>query len=275
MKFAFLGTSEFSIFILEVLKKAGYIPSLLITAPDKPKGRKLVMTPPLTKVWAEKNDIKVLQPTKLDEEFIQKLKKEEWDLFIVASYGKIIPGEVLDIPKYKSINVHPSLLPELRGPSPIQGMILKDKKNTGVSIMLMDEKMDHGPILAQESVTINEWSKASVLEEKLAKVSGDLLIQVIPNWISGKIKPQVQDHDKATFVKMIKKEDAEIDLNDDDYLNYRKILAYERWPRTFFFKDGKRVIVNEAKFEDGKLEILRVTPEGKKEMDYSLFKNTD
>ena len=222
----------------------------------------------------QKNN-KILENQILEQEnkiniLINELESEGWDVFIVASYGKIIPKSVLEIPKQGSLNVHPSLLPELRGPSPLQTMILEDKKDTGVTILLVDEKMDHGPIVVQEEVTIDKWSYLSVLEEQLAKIGGKMLVDVLSKWISGKIKPVEQDHSKATFSKMLQKEDSLIDLDDDDYLNYRKIMAYERL-RPHFFKDGKRIVINSADFVDGKLKILRVTPEGKKEIDYSLL----
>jgi methionyl-tRNA formyltransferase len=271
IKFAFFGTSDVSIHVLEELKNAGLLPSLIITTPNKPKGRNLVLTPPQTKVWGDKNGVRVIQPPKLkDGSLEQELKKEEWDVFVVASYGRIIPDAILEIPKHKSINMHPSLLPELRGPSPIMTMILEDKKETGVTIMLMDKEMDHGPILAQEEVLINEWPCVSVLEEQLAGIGGRMLIDVLLKWVEGKIEPKEQNHDKATFTKMMKKEEAEINLEDDDYLNYRKIMAHERM-KPYFFKDGKRVIINSADFVDGELKILRVTPEGKKEIDYSKY----
>jgi len=268
IKFAFFGTSEVSVFVLDELKKAEMLPSLIITTPDKPKGRNLVLTPPLTKVWGDENGVRVVQPAKLrDGELLKELQKDEWDVFVVASYGRIIPDEILETPMYKSINVHPSLLPELRGPSPIMSMILEDKKETGVTIMLMDAEMDHGAILAQEKVSINEWPCLSELERQLAGIGGRMLVDVLPKWVSGNVEPQKQDHSQATLTKKIRKEEAKINLSDDDYLNYRKIMAYERL-KPFFFKDGKRVVINSVDFVDGKLKILRVTPEGKKETDY-------
>jgi methionyl-tRNA formyltransferase len=274
IKFAFFGGSEVSIHVLNFLKENNLMPSLIITTPDKPKGRKQVLTSPLAKDWAVENNVRVLQPAKLkDGELLKELQKEEWDVFVVASYGKIIPDEILEVPKYKSINMHPSLLPELRGPSPIVTMILEDKKETGVTIMLMDAEMDHGPILAQEKVVIDEWPCLSELEKQLARIGGRMLVDILPKLISGNVRPWPQEHEKATFSRMIKKEEAEINLEDDDYLNYRKIIAYERL-KPFFFKNGKRIVVNDASFENGNLQILRVTPEGKKEMDYKTFLNS-
>ncbi len=272
MKWAFFGTSEVSVYVLEELSKVGFIPALIITTLDMPKGRKLTLTPSPVKVWAQNNDIKILQPENLDESFIKELKNENWDLFVVVAYGRIIPKEILNIPQHKSINIHYSLLPKLRGASPIEGAILSDERETGVSIILMDEKMDHGPILAQEKVEVSSWPpKRSELMESLNQVASKLLTDIIPKWISGEIKPIEQDHDRATFVKMIKKEDALIDLKDDDYLNFRKIMAYERWPRAYFVENNKRVTINQAIWKDDKLEIMKVTPEGKKEMNYKDY----
>jgi len=268
-KFVFWGTSEFSVFVLEELKKKGLIPSLIITVPDKPKGRNLILCAPLAKQWAQKNNIKLLQPEKLDESFVDGISEQVWDLFVVASYGKIIPKKILEIPKKGTLNVHPSLLPRLRGASPLQTMILEDEKNTGVTIMLMDEKMDHGPILNQEIVVIDEWPSLSVLENKMGSIGGKLLAESIVDWMSDNIEPQEQEHSKATFTKLLKKEDAEINLDEDDYLNYRKTMAYEKL-KPFFIKEGKRFVINKAVFEDGQFKILRVTPEGKKEQDFNF-----
>ena len=209
---------------------------------------------------------------KLDGSFVSELQKESWDLFVVVAYGKIIPIEVLNIPKHKSINIHYSLLPHLRGAAPVEGAILADERETGVSIILMDEKMDHGQLLAQENVSTPVWPlKRSDLLESMNLVANKLLVETILKWVAGEITPKEQDHTKATFVKMIKKEDALIDLNDDDYLNFRKIMAYEKWPRAYFLEDNKRIIINEAIWKDDKLEIVKITPEGKKEMNYGDY----
>lgn len=272
INFVFFGTSDASVSVLEDLKKKGHIPKVVVTTIDKPQGRKFVITPSPVKVWAGINNVKILQPQKLDADFVSELKKETWDLFIVVAYGKIIPKEILDIPTHKSLNVHYSLLPKLRGSSPIEGAILQDEKNTGVSIILMDEKMDHGPVIAEQKIEIPVWPpKRTELMNNMNSVAGLLLSETIPKWINAEIVPKEQNHDEATFVKMIKKEDALLTLSEDPYLNYRKIMAYEKWPRAYFIENNKRVIVNEAVFTDGKLDIKRVTPEGKKEMSYSEY----
>ncbi len=276
--FAFFGTSKISVIVLEELKKKGFVPRVVITGEDKPKGRKLVLTAPETKVWAEKEGVQYLQlktlrkPESVDA--IKAYSPEGFDLFIVASYGKIIPQDILDIPRHKTLNVHPSLLPKLRGPSPIVSAILKENE-TGVTIMRLDAIMDHGPILAQKTVPV-EWPPyADELEETLGTVGGEMLANLIPDWIDGKIPEQEQDHSLATLCVKIEKTDGELNLDDPAELNLRKIRAYHIWPGAYFFEtfgDRKiRIIVKRAHIEDGKLIFDRIVPEGKKEMNYSDY----
>lgn len=273
---AFFGSPQFAVDVLEGLTERDIVPSLIIAQPDKPAGRKLLLTPPETKVWAETNAISTFQPESLKEpEVVHAIEDEgPWDLFIVAAYGKIIPQTVLDIPKYGTLNVHPSLLPKLRGASPIQSSILEENR-TGVTIMQMDALMDHGPILAQEKTDIHWPPKASELGKVTAAQGARMLADVIPKLISKELIPKEQDHDAATFTKKITKENGLIDLADDPSENFRKIQAFDIWPRTYFFaeKNGSkiRVIIADATFENGELTILKVIPEGKKEMDYTTF----
>lgn len=275
IKFAFWGTSEFSVYILEALKEKGFVPSLIISTKDMPQGRKLEIKPTHTKVWALENNIPVLQPEKLNDEAFAKVSEMAWDVFIVASYGKIIPERFLNIPKAQTLNVHPSLLPELRGPSPIESAILRDIKNTGVTIMRLDKEMDHGPIVVQREYKVEEWPKREELEKIFGAVGGDLLADILPQWVSGKIQETEQDHSKATYCKKIEKQEALLDLSADAYENFRKIRGYSGWPNAFFFVehgDKKiRVVVKDAVFENRELIITRVIPEGKKEMDYKDF----
>ncbi|HEY4510757.1 MAG TPA: methionyl-tRNA formyltransferase, partial [Candidatus Paceibacterota bacterium] len=173
MNFAFFGTSRFAVRVLEELALANLIPTVVIATPDKPKGRGLLATPSPVKVWAQENNVEVLQPENLDGEFVAELKNTQWDLFVVAAYGKILPKELFELPRLKTLNVHPSLLPRLRGASPIQSAILTDEKKTGVTVMLINEKLDHGPVVAQASIEPKPWPpKASELEEVLAREGG-------------------------------------------------------------------------------------------------------
>lgn len=302
-KIVFFGTPEFAIPILDALRNNKLTPQLIITTPDKPKGRKMEISPPPVKIWAKKHNIAFLQPKTLkNPEIINELKNLNPDLFVIASYGKILPKDILDIPKYGTLNVHPSLLPRWRGPSPIQYTILAGDKETGVTIMLTDEEMDHGPILAQQKLKNYESGIMNYeeLHHELAKLGAKLLIETIPKWVGGKIKPQEQDHSKATFSKIIKKQDGHINLQEETAEEIeRKIKALNPWPGTYTFwqKDGKkiRLILLEAErtfpydrkkvsgevFEHnnkltaqtkkGALLIKRLKPEGKKEMGSDNF----
>jgi len=275
MNFIFFGNSRFSVFILEELFQAGFKPYKIVTTPDKPEGRKLILTPTPVKIWAQKNGIQTYEPERLDAAFTDVLNKEAADLFIVASYGKIIPEAILDMPKHETLNVHPSLLPLYRGPSPLPTSILDDAKETGVTIMRIDKEVDHGPILAQKKITITEWPTYEAFEEMMAREGGKLLAETIPGWGAGKIKEQEQDHSRATFTKKVKKEDGLIDLSGDQYSIFRKIQAYHEWPQAYFLHKTAskeiRVKVTRASFLGGKLNIERVIPEGGKEMDYKDF----
>jgi len=276
-KIIFFGTSIFSVEVLEQLKARGLIFDAIVTTVDKPKGRKLIMTPPPAKVWATENNVKVFQFEKLKDS-IDELKNLNPDLFIVASYGKIIPQSILDLPKNGALNIHPSILPEYRGASPLQTCILDDSKNIGVTIIKMDAEMDHGPIVAMKKVDVKNWP-INVLELKklLGKEGSDILIANLEGYLDGSLKLVEQDHSKATFTKKITKADGEIDISGDQWKNYLKTQAFFGWPGTFFFTErhGKkiRVKINSASFdkENNKMMIEKVTPEGGKEMAYADF----
>jgi methionyl-tRNA formyltransferase len=276
-KIIFFGTSIFSVEVLEQLKARGLIFDAIVTTVDKPQGRKLIMTPPPAKIWATENGVKVFQFEKLKDS-IDELKNLNPDLFIVASYGKIIPQSILDLPKKGALNIHPSILPEYRGASPLQTCILDDSKNIGVTIIKMDAEMDHGPIVAMKKVDVENWP-VNVLELKklLGKEGADILIANLVGYLDGSLKLVEQDHSKATFTKKITKADGEIDTSGDQWKNYLKTQAFFGWPGTFFFTErhGKkvRVKINSASFdkESNKMIIEKVTPEGGKEMAYADF----
>lgn len=240
----FFGTPEFSAIVLQKLIDIGYKPACVVTAPDKPVGRKQELTPtPVKSLIMEHKtwNIKILQPEKLDSEFANKLKPNAYDLFIVAAYGKIIPADILKIPKYGTLNIHPSLLPLYRGPSPIQAVILNGNQKTGVTIMKMDEKMDHGPIVAQRELKIKNQDTFKTLGEKLFDSGAELLIEILPDYIAGKIKPKEQNHKKATYTKIIKKEDGHIDWSKPaDYIE-SQLRAFTPWPGIYTFFNNKRL----------------------------------
>ena len=283
---AFFGSSQFSVEVLTALAQRGYEPSLLVTTPDRPAGRGQRLTAPPPKIWAESHSVEVLQPTDLsDPETVSQIAHQApssgggWDLFIVASYGKILPKELIYLPRHQTLNVHPSLLPKLRGPSPIQTAILTEDR-TGVTIIRLDERMDHGPIVAQREVPIADWPPDAItLEQELARVGGELLAKIIPSWVEGSISERSQDDSAATYSALIKKEDALLDREHDDPESLlRKVRAYRQWPRAYFFAEhsGKtiRVIVTEARLENGEFIIENVIPEGKSEMPYQTFLKT-
>ncbi len=317
-KIIFMGTPKFGAIILKGLIKNNYKPVLVITPPDKPVGRKQILTSTPVKLVAQKYKIPVAQPEKVlnfkcnptgsfSLRSIQQVLSLKPDLIISAAYGEIIPKEILKIPKYGCLNIHPSLLPKYRGPSPIQNTILSGDKKTGTTIILIDEKMDHGPILAQQELEFSifppkadqqetgnfQFSNKSQspmtkityeeLNKNLAELGVKLLIKTIPKWINGEIKAKVQDESKATYTKIIKKEDGKIDWKKSAGEIERQIRAFYPWPGTFtFFKKNNKTLrakILEAEILDkenpkqlcikckkGYLAIKKLQPEGKKPM---------
>lgn len=270
----FFGTPDRAVIALDVLQKNGIVPALIITQPDRPSGRKLVLTPPPVKVWAESNNIPCLQPNDLSHpDFIKTLTDGKFDVFVVVAYGKILKSDILTIPKFGSINLHASLLPALRGSCPIETAILTNTRETGATIILMDEKMDHGPILAQKKVILSRWPlPADELANSIVRDGGELLAQTILELIKGTIIPQEQNHTLATYTKKIVKEDGRIDLQADPYKNWLAYNAYKSWPGSFFFieQNGKktRITITDAVFENGQFIIKKIIPEGKKEVSW-------
>lgn len=274
--FAFFGTPRFAVRVLDALEMHDLIPALVITAPDKPQGRGLEVKPSPVKEWALTRSIEVLTPTTLrDETFVAELQNSDWDVFLVAAYNKLIPKNILDIPRKGSLNVHPSLLPKFRGPSPALSAILADERSTGVSIMQMSEKMDAGPIVAQARIELeeSEWPpKGSVFEDLLATEGGNLLAETLPEWLASSITPETQDERQATYTKKFDSNDALIDLQGNPREQLLKIRAFDKNPRAYFIDEtGKRVIITDATITNDTLEVLRVIPEGKKEMDFKTY----
>jgi len=269
--FVFFGTPDVASETLEILKQADFLPALIITSLDKPQGRKMFVTPPPVKVWAQENNIPYIQPEKLDKEFTFKLSTFNFQLAVVVAYGKIIPEKIINLPAFGSINVHYSLLPKYRGASPVETAILNGERETGITIQKMAYKMDAGDIIAQEHTDIISDETAPELRKRLIKLGGELLIKILPDFTENKITPVSQDETLTTHCKKIKKEDGLIDLNDDAIKNYNKFRAYAFWPRTFFFKNRKRIIITKAKMENNQFIIEKVIPEGKKEINWKEF----
>ncbi|MDP3052203.1 MAG: methionyl-tRNA formyltransferase [bacterium] len=270
-KIVFFGTPEFGVKPLEALVRADFNVTGVITAPDKPIGRRLVLTPSSVKIEAKKHNLPVFQPEN-KAELLEIVKNLKPDLAVVAAFGMIFTKEILEIPKYGFLNIHASLLPRWRGASPIQSAILAGDEKAGITIMLLNEKMDEGPTLAisnLKSQILNLNYKE--LENELAELGGKLLVETIPKWINGEIKPQPQDHSKATYTKKITKEDGLIDWNEPVEITERKIRAFTPWPGAYTFVNGRRLIIIQAELKNNALKIKRVKPEGKNEMDFADY----
>jgi len=278
-KFAFFGTPDIAVYALEEMASFGHLPSLIVTNPDAPAGRKNILTPPPVKLWAEERGIKVMQPKTLkDREQLSDLLAEEWDFFVVLAYGKIMPEWLINLPKYGTINAHPSLLPKLRGASPIRSTLLNDLSACGVTIIQMDADLDHGPILLQQPVALSEPVMGRKLDEVLARISGDLLTETLRELPKGTITSVEQNHAEATFCGKISKDMGELVIDPDNlpvgeqaFSDWRKICAFDGWPETYFTHKGKRIKIKQAKYENGRLQIERIIPEGKKEMDFKDY----
>lgn len=270
--FIFFGTPDFAVIILEELARAGYMPACIVTAPDKPQGRGLKHTPPPVKQWAITQNIPVLQPEKITNESIQQLLKYKADLAIVAAYGFILPESLLSSFKNGILNVHPSLLPRYRGSSPITTPLINGDDSTGISIMLLDTEMDHGPIIAQKDIPLTETITATELSNHLAHEGGKLLVEIIPAWVNGTKVATPQDHTQATYTKKVKKIDGELTDALSPIEKYRHFRAYQGWPGVYMIhpKAG-RVKVTDAELQDTNFIIKKVIPEGKREMSYEEF----
>jgi len=301
-KIAFFGTPEFSVPALEILS---FIPNMktvaVFTQPDKPIGKKKIVTPPPIKIAAKKLKLPVFQPEKLNNQtFINQLQDLHLDVCLVVAYGKIIPDTALAIPRFGWLNIHPSLLPKYRGASPIQQAILDGKLQSGVTLMKLDKGLDTGPIIIQWSCTINSDETAATLHDKLSQHGAQLISDNLYNYFQGELKPIAQDNNQATITKIIDKQDGRIDWNKPaDYIE-RQLRAYTPWPGTFCYwspaanKPKYRLkiisfIVSEKKallkpgqtYADvnhilvgtgrGNLEILSVQLEGKKPLPVNDF----
>lgn len=232
-----MGTSEFAIpSFFKVIESDMFDVVGVITQPDKKFGRKHIINHSPVKKIAIKNNIRIFQPSSLSDQKIHKVIDElNLDVILVAAYGKIIPGSILNMPKYGSINIHPSLLPKYRGPSPLQSAILNGDKYTGTTIMLMNNKMDEGDILFQKKILVKKEYNIESLHNRLADLSADLIENVLSEFINGDIKPIKQEKNKATYTKIIKKEDGRLDWKNTQDQIYRKFKAYHPWPGIFTY----------------------------------------
>lgn len=281
MKFVFFGTPEFASIILEKLIKANLIPMAVVTNPDRPVGRKKILTTPAVKIGIRNwelgigNNIEILQPEKLDSDFINQLKKYNAEIGILAAYGKIIQKEIINTFPKGIIVVHPSLLPKYRGATPVQSALLAGETETGTTLILMDEKVDHGAILANNKWQIAINDNYETLTKKLAELSGDLLVETLPKYLSGEIEPVPQNHSLATYTKKFTNEDGLIEesslqsAENGEVISttkniYNKIRALNPEPGIWTLKDGRRMKLLEADLIDRKLVLKKIQFEGKK-----------
>ena len=266
--FVYFGTPYVARDTLAALLEAGWKPSVVITNPDAPRGRGLVMTPSETRALALEKSIPVLTPAQIDGAAIAEIKKFGCEYAIVVAYGKLLPQALIDAFPLGIINVHYSLLPKYRGASPVESALLNGDSETGVAIQKMVLKMDAGDILAMQKVTIGPAETSKELKPRLIEVGAKLLADTLPSFEAGTLTPVPQDESQVTRAKKIDKADGELDLTGDSMANWNKYRAYAEWPGTYFFKDAKRIKIVSAHFENGKFIPLRIVPEGKTEIDY-------
>lgn len=248
MKIVFMGTPDYAVPTLEALVNAGHTVAAVFAQPDKPVGRKHTITPPPVKVCAQKLGIPVYQPVTLKNgEAAQQIRDISPDAIVVVAYGKILPADILSVPKYGCINGHASLLPKYRGASPIQWCIVCGEQKTGITTMLMDEGMDTGDILETLTVDIGAEETAEELFERLAPLSAELTVKTLRDIESGAVKPVKQDNNEATYAPIIKKEMALLDFKEKTAEQIcNAVRGFYSWPCAYFFYDGKRVKVIKA-----------------------------
>ena len=251
MKIVFMGTPDYAVNTLKALIKDGHQVAAVFCQPDKPVGRKQILTPPPVKVCALENNIPVFQPNTLrDGKAYEILKEINPEVIVVVAYGKILPKEILNIPKYGCVNGHASLLPKYRGASPIQWCIVCGETKTGVTVMRMDEGMDTGDILKIVQTEIGTEETAEELFERLSVITAELLVNTLSDLEKGNITPQKQDEKNATYAPIIKKEMAKLDFTKTAADIHNAVRGYYSWPCAFFMLNGKRIKVLSAKIGD-------------------------
>lgn len=236
-RIVFMGTPDFSVPILRALANSAYEVVLVVSQPDRPKGRKRVLTPPPVKIEAEEHEIPVFQPEKLTAAYEQILAYEP-DVIVTAAYGQILPNGLLEAPKYGCINVHASLLPELRGGAPIHYAIMNGKTETGITIMYMAEKLDAGDILTQRRVPIENDDHVGSMHDKLSQLGSVLLMETLPQLFADKLTPKKQNNDQATFAANIKREQEKIEWTSSNKEIYNHIRGLHPWPVAFTTYEG-------------------------------------
>jgi methionyl-tRNA formyltransferase len=263
MKYVFFGTPDFAAIILDRLLEAGLPPELVVCNPDRPVGKKKVVTAPPTKILAQQYELPIWQPEKMTAGVAEK-KFAGCQFAIVATYAQIIKKEIIALFPKGIVGIHFSLLPKYRGPSPVQSAILAGEPEIATTFSLMDEKLDHGPILLQEKTLISPEETRTDLDNRLAVLSGKLLANMLPDFVTGKIIPREQDHNQASYTKKFFTEDGRIDFRKDDpEMISRKIRALNPEPGVFTYLNEKRVKLLEANYANGKLRLTKIQIAGK------------
>ena len=251
MKIVFMGTPDYAVNTLKALIKDGHQVAAVFCQPDKPVGRKQILTPPPVKVCALEHNIQVFQPNTLrDGKAYEILKEINPEVIVVVAYGKILPKEILDLPKYGCVNGHASLLPKYRGSAPIQQAIISGETVTGVTTQLMDEGIDTGDILDSVTTEIGDEETAEELFDRLAVISADLMVDTLKKLQNGEITPTPQNQNQATYAPIIKKEMAKLDFTKTAADIHNAVRGYYSWPCAFFMLNGKRIKVLSAKIGD-------------------------
>lgn len=292
MKIIYMGTPDFAVPALKSLANSQHTVCAVFTQPDKPRGRKQVMTPPDVKVCAQSLDIPVFQPESMkSEEAIELVKGFAPDVIVVAAYGKILPKAVLDIPKYGCVNIHGSLLPKYRGAAPIQQSVLNGDKVTGITTMLMDVGLDTGDILQTAETEIGENETSGELFDRLAELGGELILKTLTALENGSLTPVKQDESLATHTSKIDKSLCPIDFSKSAFEVHNKVRGLNPWPVATTKVCGKSVKVYSTRLceKSGKsgtvlsvkplvvacaeksVEIIELQPEGKKRMTAEAF----
>ena len=251
MRIVFMGTPDFAVGALEALVEAGHQVAAVVTQPDKPKGRGKEMQVTPVKACALKHNIPVFQPVKIKTpEAVEVLKSYEAQLFVVAAFGQILSKEILDMPEFGCINIHASLLPKYRGAAPIQWAIIEGEKETGVTLMQMDEGLDTGDMLAKCIVPIDDRETGESLFDKLAAVGARLLVDTLPAIEAGSLKGEPQLEEESCYARMIKKEMGLIDWSQPASRLERLVRGLNSWPSAFTYLNKKVLKIWEASVED-------------------------
>jgi methionyl-tRNA formyltransferase len=263
MRVVFMGTPGFALPTLNRLADSEYEVVAVYTQPDEPVGRGRRMVPSAVRAAALGHGFTVRQPGSLkDPREVEDLAGLQPDAIVVAAYGRLLPQSVLDVPRFGCVNIHPSLLPRHRGPSPVAAAILAGEEVTGVSIMLMDKGMDTGPVLAQRQWPLSAEDTTETLTDRLAEAGAELLMETLPSWLAGRITPQAQDDGKATYSRVITKEDGRIEWHRPALELWRMVRAFQPWPGCYTHWQGKTLKIVEAVPLPGDGEVGRVVGPG-------------